>query len=159
MDNKKGLHTLNERIKRLEEHDSLLNEFNDDDLLDVITKKQKMLKKQKLKELQNVYLSNLQSNIENLDKDNFFKIIVFTIQFVEENFDSISQILLTKKSDELLKLICIDLLNHVFPNTFSEMFIENCISGIITIQQTSSHIQQTHSEVQLKKKKSLFSKK
>lgn len=151
---KQGLYKLNKRIQKLENETSL-NE--DDDLLDILSRKQKQMKKEKLSQLNDVYLSNLSSNIETLNKDNFFNILKFTIEFVEENLDNISQILLTKKSDELHLLVCIDFINKIFTGEFTDGFIENCIIGIKTIQNTNKHIC-IEEPKNLEKKKSFFKK-
>lgn len=150
---KQGLYKLNKRIQKLENETSL-NE--DDDLLDILTRKQKQMKKQKLTELNDVYLSNLSSTIEKLNKDNFFYILKFTIEFVEENLHNISQILLTKKSEELHLLVCIDFINKIFTGEFTDGFIENCIIGIKTLQNTNKHI--IEEPKNLEKKKSFFKK-
>lgn len=154
MDNKQGLYKLNKRIQKLENEKSL-NE--DDDLLDILTRKQKQMKKEKLSQLNDVYLSNLSSNIETLNKDNFFNILKFTIEFVEENLDNISQILLTKKSEELHLLVCIDFINKIFTGEFTDGFLENCIIGIKTLQNTNKHIS-IEEPKNLEKKKSFFKK-
>lgn len=151
---KQGLYKLNKRIQKLENEKSL-NE--DDDLLDILTRKQKQMKKEKLSQLNDVYLSNLSSNIETLNKDNFFNILKFTIEFVEENLDNISQILLTKKSEELHLLVCIDFINKIFTGEFTDGFLENCIIGIKTIQNTNKHIS-IEEPKNLEKKKSFFKK-
>lgn len=155
MDNKQGLYKLNKRIQKLENEKSL-NE--DDDLLDILTRKQKQMKKEKLSQLNDVYLSNLSSNIQTLNIDNFFNILKFTIEFVSENLDNISQILLTKKSDELHSLVVIDFINKIFTaNQFTDGFIENCIIGIKTLQNTNKHIIEEETK-NLEKKKSFFKK-
>lgn len=150
---KQGLYKLNKRIQKLENES--LNE--DDDLLDILTRKQKQMKKEKLSQLNDVYLSNLSSNVETLNKDNFFNILKFTIEFVEENLDNISQILLTKKSEELHLLVCIDFINKIFTGEFTDGFLENCIIGIKTIQNTNKHIS-IEEPKNLEKKKSFFKK-
>ena len=150
---KQGLYKLNKRIQKLE--NETLNE--DDDLLDILTRKQKQMKKEKLSQLNDIYLSNLSSNIETLNKDNFFNILKFTIEFTEENLDNISQILLTKKSEELHLLVCIDFINKIFTGEFTDAFIENSIIGIKTLQNTNKHIIE-EPKLNLEKKKSFFKK-
>ena len=149
---KQGLYKLNKRLEKLEES---IEESIEDDLLDILTRKQKSIKKQKLTELNDVYLNNLYQSIEKIEKDNFFIILKFTIQFVEENIVNISQILLTKKSDELIYLVCIDFINKIFTNEYSDAFIENCIIGIKTLQNTNNVFIE---EPKIEKKKSFFKK-
>lgn len=151
MEKKHGLNKLNERIYKLEQVCE-----DTDDLLDILTKKQKSIKKAKLQELNDVYMANLTDTINELSKDNFFNILSFTIQFSEENIDSISQILLTKKSDELLILVVIDFMTKIYNGEYTDKFIENCIIGIQILKNTNKHI--IDEPITIEKKKSFFRK-
>lgn len=151
MEKKQGLNKLNERLYKLEQVCE-----DTDDLLDILTKKQKSIKKAKLQELNDVYMANLSDTINELSKDNFFNILSFTIQFSEENIDSISQILLTKKSDELLILVVIDFMTKIYNGEYTDKFIENCIIGIQTLKNTNKYIIDEPKNIE--KKKSFFRK-
>jgi hypothetical protein len=149
---KQGLYKLSKRLEKLEEN----SEPTDDDLLDILNRKQKTMKKQKLQEFNDIYISNLSTSVSVINKDNFFSILKFTIHFVEENLDNLSQILLTKKSDELVYLVCIDFMNKLFTNEFSDDFIQNCIIGIKILENTNKNI--IDEPIKIEKKKSFFKK-
>lgn len=134
-ENIEGLQSLKKRIKKLESQS--LFEDVEDDLIEILQRRQKQNKKSKLNELNEVYLYNLLEKVQNTSKNNFFNVLQFTVQFVEENINNISLVLQTKICDELRDIVCIDLLNRLYNNEFSEEFIQISINGFRNLTKSN----------------------
>jgi hypothetical protein len=128
-----GLKSLNKRIRKLESQ----NITDDEDLIDILQRRQKQNKKHKLNELNEIYLTNLLDKVQNISKDNFFNVLKFTIEFINQNISQISSVLQTKPSEELSNLVIMDFINRLYTGEFSEEFLTVNIDGIKTLMNTS----------------------
>ena len=136
MEKTEGLRSLSMRVKKLEV-ETIIEE---DDLIEILQRKQKQNKKNKLTELNEIYLNNLLEKFNNIGKDNFVDICKFTIDFIEHNINQISLVLQTKVSEELKNIVCIDFINRLYTGEFTEKFLENSIESIKTLINTNKSV-------------------
>ena len=124
-DSKKGLHSLNQRINRLESISipPSISETSEDQLSLLVNKmknKEQEIKKSTMKSILEHYTDDIKQTVI-LSNDNIVKIIIFTIRYVEQNHIKLSGYLAVKSCSEFKHELCLSLVRHVYKSESNEM--------------------------------------
>lgn len=163
MNEKKGLNSLNDRIQRLESlriPESIAEEPDDQlsKLVSKIKNKEQENKKLTMRSILEHFTDDIKETVL-LSNDNIVKIIIFSIRYVEQNHLKLCSYLNVKSSSDVKHELCKSLIHHLCKIDSNEMLDLSIFTLCAEIYPSVKKMDEIPETIDVKKKKSFFSKK